>query len=144
MELLFIQKNLSIPLDELWFTTSRSGGPGGQNVNKVSSRVTLWFNVLHSPSLTEYERERLSERLATRINKEGLLQINRQQHRQQSVNKEATITAFIQLLQEALHEETPRRKTRVPRGVKEERLKVKKQRQHVKNTRAAKDWGADG
>ena len=64
---------LEIPEGELEFVASRSGGPGGQNVNKVSSRVTLRFDVGHSGSLNEEQRTRIQRRLATRINKDGVL-----------------------------------------------------------------------
>ena len=68
-----ITNRLFIPEDELFFTASRSSGSGGQNINKVSTRVTLWFDVLKSPTLSEEEKRLLLERLSTRINKVGWL-----------------------------------------------------------------------
>jgi ribosome-associated protein len=82
-----INRNLSIPEHELSFTTARSGGPGGQHVNKVSSRVTLWFNVAESPSLSAFQKRRIMSRLATRINQRGELRVVAQQHRSQIANR---------------------------------------------------------
>src|SRR5947207_1091710 len=117
-----INDQLSIPEDELTFTASRSGGPGGQNVNKVSSRVTLTFDVLHSPSLSDDQRRRISSRLATRINKDGILRVISQQTRSQELNREDATSRFAELLSGALTVERPRVKTRLPRSAHARRL----------------------
>jgi ribosome-associated protein len=114
--------------DELAFATSRSGGPGGQNVNKLETRVTLRFDLAASPSLSEEQKARLRERLATRVTRAGVLHVTAQKHRTQAANRDAAIERFAELVRDALREETPRRKTRVPRAVRRRRLEEKKRR----------------
>jgi len=82
-----VSDTLEIPDSELSFVTSRSSGPGGQNVNKVDTRVTLLFDVAQSPSLSEAQRALLLERLPGRINKEGVMRVVSQRHRTQSANR---------------------------------------------------------
>jgi len=133
---------LEIPEGELEFVASRSGGPGGQNVNKVSSRVTLRFDVGHSGSLNEEQRTRIQRRLATRINKDGVLQVTSQRTRSQDLNRADVIERFSELLRAALREDKPRVKTRATRSSKEERLKEKRKRTTVKQARVkgSKAW----
>jgi len=133
---------LEIPEGELEFVASRSGGPGGQNVNKVSSRVTLRFDVGHSGSLNEEQRTRIQRRLATRINKDGVLQVTSQRTRSQDLNRADAIERFKELLRAALREDKPRVKTRATRSSKEERLKEKRKRTTVKQARVkgSKAW----
>jgi ribosome-associated protein len=134
-----INSNLSIPEHELRFTTARSGGPGGQHVNKVSSRVTLWFNVAESPSLSAFQRERIMSRLASRINQAGELRVVAQQHRSQMANREAAVERFAALLRGALSQKKPRQQTAVPAAAKRRRVDEKKQRGQVKQQRAKRD-----
>jgi len=129
---------LNIPLSELSFSFSRSSGPGGQNVNKVNTRVTLAFDVAHSPSLDGRQRQLIADRLAARINKHGVLRIAADSCRTQAGNRQDVILRFITLLRQALHEERPRRKTRVPKRVRERRLSVKKNRGRLKQLRSRK------
>jgi ribosome-associated protein len=131
-----INDRLSIPEDELLFTASRSSGAGGQNVNKVSTRVTLWFDVFKSPSLSEEEKRILFNKLPTRINKEGWLWINAQQTRSQAGNRELAWQRFTELLAQALVQTRIRKKTRIPRRVQEERIADKKRRSRVKANRS--------
>jgi len=133
-----INDHLSIPEDELTFTASRSGGPGGQNVNKVNTRVMLRFDVANSPSLTEWQRERILSRLHTRITREGVLVIASQRHRTQATNRGAATERFAELLREALTRAKPRKETRVPRAAKERRLESKKRRGRLKKLRSQK------
>jgi ribosome-associated protein len=133
-----ISGRLSIPEDELYFTASRSSGPGGQKVNKVSTRITLWFDVLNSPSLSEEEKKDLLNKLPTRINKEGLLWINAQQSRSQLNNRELATSRFIELLQNALIKPRHRKKTRVPRRIQEQRIAEKKRHGQLKAGRSPK------
>ncbi|MFP5213119.1 MAG: alternative ribosome rescue aminoacyl-tRNA hydrolase ArfB [Acidobacteriota bacterium] len=131
-----INERISIPEEELTFTASRSSGPGGQHVNKVSSRITLWFDLANSPSLSPEDKELIASRLGTRINKDGLLQVVSQSTRSQLTNREAAIERFVELMQAALHRLPPRRKTRVSRAAKERRLDEKKQRSGIKRERS--------
>lgn len=78
-----IYEKLSIPLSKLKFTVPRSRGPGGQNVNKVNTRVTLWFDMANSPSFSDHLKELTRNHLPTRINKESVLRIVAQKHRSQ-------------------------------------------------------------
>lgn len=130
----------SIPEDEVHFTASRSGGPGGQNVNKVSSRVTLTFHVQASAALSDDQKRRISQKLATRINKEGELRIISQRTRSQEMNRTDALERFAELIRRALTPERPRIKTRVPAGARERRIEKKKKRTLVKQTRSRKDW----
>lgn len=133
-----IGDGLAIPDEEVSFVTSRSGGPGGQNVNKLETRVTLRFDLQASPSLTDEQKARLLERLATRISRAGLLQVSSQKHRSQSENREASIVRFAELLREGLREEAPRRKTKVSKAAKRRRVEAKRQRGSRKKDRTSR------
>ena len=128
--------NLEIPEAELVFTTSRSSGPGGQNINKLNTRVTLLFDVDRSSSLNEAERACLRERLVGRINKQGIMRVTSQRHRTQLANREETIRRFIALLQNALYEEEVRIPVAIPKSLNERRLKQKKHRSSIKRERS--------
>lgn len=130
-----ITPDLAIPDDELSFQTSRSGGPGGQNVNKLETRVTLRFDVAGSPSLSEEQRRRLRERLATRITRAGVLHITSQKHRTQGGNRETAVARFAELVADALQEETPRKPTRVSKAAQRRRLEEKRRRGERKRQR---------
>lgn len=131
-----ITEELEIPEEELTFLTSRSGGPGGQNVNKLETKVTLRFDLAGSPRLTEEQRQRIRERLATRVTRDGVLQVSSQRHRTQAANREAAVARFAELVAEALQEEAPRKPTKVPRAVKRRRLEDKRRRSERKRQRA--------
>ncbi len=131
---------LEIPENELEFAVSRSGGPGGQNVNKVSTRVTLRFNVDTSSVLNSDQRRRIHSRLATRINKDGILQVTSQRTRSQELNRADAVERFAELLRESLHREPPRIPTRVSRAAKIKRVEEKKKRTEIKVARSRKGW----
>lgn len=131
-----ILDDLDIPEAELSFTTSRSSGPGGQNVNKVNTRVTLLFDVDKSPSLSPQQRELLRLRLPGRINRDGVLRVVSQRHRTQSANRETAVRRFAGLLQEALVEAPERMPASLPDAAKEKRLEAKRRRSRVKRERA--------
>ena len=135
-----IKAGLVIPESEITFTASRSSGPGGQNVNKVSSRVTLTFNVAASTALSDEQKQKIGGRLATRINKEGLLRIVSQKTRSQEVNRRDAINRFSDLLRRALTDERSRIKTRLPAAAKERRIEEKKKRQVIKQQRSKRGW----
>jgi len=133
-----ITDRLSIPEGEFYFTASRSSGAGGQNVNKVSTRITLWFDVLKSPSLSEEVKQQILKKLPTRINKSGVLWVNAQQTRSQAGNRELALQRFVELIEQALIKPRFRKKTRIPRRVQEERIAEKKRRSRLKASRSPK------
>jgi ribosome-associated protein len=135
-----ILPGLLIPENELTFSASRSGGPGGQNVNKVSSKVTLAFNVRESAALSDEQKRRINGRLATRINKEGVLQVVSQRTRSQDLNRDDAVERFAELLRRALTPKTPRVRTRVPAGAKKQRVDEKRKHGLTKRTRSGKEW----
>lgn len=129
-----IGKGIIVPQDLLRAVTSRSGGPGGQNVNKVESRVTIEVDVASLP-LDDAQRALIQERLGTRINREGVLRVTSQVARSQHENRERALARLEELLRESLEEQKPRKKTRVPRAVKAKRLDEKKRVSEKKKLR---------
>ena len=123
---------------ELAFKTSRSSGKGGQNVNKVSSKVELNFNVGASSYLSQEQKEMLHKKLENRITKEGILRIVVQASRSQQENKEKAVKKFFALLEKAFKKEKPRKATRPSKAAKEKRLKEKKRKSERKELRKAK------
>lgn len=131
-----ITDRVSIPEEELRFTASRSSGPGGQNVNKVSSKIILWFDLANSPNLSPEDKELIASRLGSRIGKDGVLRVVSQSTRSQFYNREAAIERFVELMQAALHRLPIRKRTRVSKGAKLRRLENKKQRGSLKQERS--------
>ena len=137
--MLTIGDDLHIPDSELSFRYSRSSGPGGQNVNKVATKVTLLFDVRSSPSLTEDQRALVERRLANRISKDGILHVTSERHRTRSANQRETVSRFRNLLVEALRQKAVRKKTGVPVSSKKRRLESKRRRAEIKRLRARPD-----
>ena len=134
--MLRINDELSIDEDDLRFEFARSSGPGGQNVNKVETKVRLLFDVEDSRSLSSEQRVRIEERLATRITKAGVLHISSQRHRTREANRRATIERFVDLLAEALEGDEPRVPTKIPKATRKRRLESKRRRSQKKALRA--------
>ena len=120
---------------ELTFTFERSPGPGGQNVNKVNTRVTLRFDVANSMSLTGAQRARVRKALATRVTADGVLRVVSSKERTQLGNRRAAGSRFIELMSGALHIPKRRRKTRVPTSARRARVDTKTQRGALKRSR---------
>jgi ribosome-associated protein len=120
---------------ELKFRTSRSSGPGGQSVNKLSTKVELLFDVWNSKVLSEEQKETLSEKLKNRINSDGILQLSSEETRSQLKNKEFVIERFFQLLNKALKPEKKRIPVKPSKASKEKRLKSKKIKSVLKDSR---------
>jgi len=128
-----------IPLQEIEIRTSHSSGPGGQNVNKLETRVEARWNVDESGALTPAERERVKATLRTRITAGGFLRVTSQRHRSQTRNREAAIERLEALVAEAVKPRKRRRATAPTPGSEEARLSKKKRRSRIKRGRAAPD-----
>ncbi|MGV8829830.1 MAG: alternative ribosome rescue aminoacyl-tRNA hydrolase ArfB [Breznakibacter sp.] len=123
----------------LLLTATRSAGPGGQNVNKVSSRIEARLNLNTCPIFSEAEKAILRQKLASRITLEGEMIITSQIHRSQLMNKEEAINRLCQLIAMALTPVKPRKATRPTKGSVERRLKSKLVKKITKQNRK-KDW----
>lgn len=134
-----IGPDLVIPSEELVFQTARSGGPGGQNVNKVESKVILRYDVRRSRVLTEEQRLLLLERLAGRLTREGELVLHSSRHREQVRNAAAVRERLLAILLEATTPRTPRKETRPKRSAGEKRLRSKRSRSALKRGRSRPD-----
>ena len=130
-----ISDGISISTDELIFRFSRSAGPGGQNVNKVNTRVTVFFDVAGCAAFSDEQKKRILKRLRTRAGKNGVIHVVSQRHRTQSANKRTATQRLVELLRWALKKPAVRKKTKVPYRVAQKRLKEKKRRGMLKQQR---------
>jgi ribosome-associated protein len=136
---LTIADGVEIPDDELSFTASRSGGPGGQHVNKTASKVTLRFDVAHAPSLPEEIRARLLAALGARVGADGTVRVVCQASRSQFANRKTAEMRLQSMLIAALVPVAPRVATKIPRAEKRRRIETKKRRSGIKRSRAIPD-----
>jgi ribosome-associated protein len=134
---LFVTHRIVIPDSELDESFIRSSGPGGQNVNKVSSAVQLRFDVAHSPSLTELAREVLLS--GGTLTRDGVLVITAQRFREQERNRADARARLVEILRRAATPKRVRRPTKIPKASKRKRLEGKKHRADIKRGRAKPD-----
>lgn len=137
---LFLKNGISIPMRELEVTTSRSGGPGGQHVNKTDTRITVRWNVKMTSALNEEEKERVLQNLQTRLTGDGDLIVHNSESPSQQQNKQMALTQLAQDVRKALYVAKKRTKTRVSRSVKEARVDEKTHRGFIKKMRNKKNY----
>ena len=135
-----VTKDIIISEDELVFKASRSSGPGGQNVNKLNTRISLFFNIRECDSFSETQKKKILRSLSTRIDKEGFIRVVSQKFRTQNANRQAAIERLQELLGKALKPKPIRKKTKVPYGAKQKRLEDKKRRGQLKQQRSDKGF----
>ncbi|MBP7735656.1 MAG: aminoacyl-tRNA hydrolase [Spirochaetes bacterium] len=131
-----ISSRLSIPDDEITITASRSSGPGGQNVNKVSTKVTLRFSVDGSGRLTAEQKSRIREKLKNAMTRDGSIVIHEESQRSQAANRKRVLEKFAALIRKALVVPKKRVPTGVSRAQKEKRLDDKKIQGRKKKSRS--------
>ena len=130
---------LSLPFErEIYFRASRSSGKGGQNVNKVSTKVELNFDVANSKLLTDEQKQKISEKLFQHINKGGVLKVTAETSRSQLENKSIALKKFDKLINDCFKEKKKRFSTKPSKSSKEKRIHKKKLRSELKKNRSKK------
>lgn len=127
--------NTDILLTELNYKAVRSSGAGGQNVNKVSSKVVLTFDLKNSSALSDEEKERAAKKLKSKLTQDGLLILNCDEDRSQLKNKEIVTKRFLEIITKSLVVPKERKATKIPKSVIEKRLKDKSSQSEIKQNR---------
>jgi len=133
---LFIKNGITIPEHELEITASRSGGAGGQHVNKTDTRITVRWNIKASTALTEEQKQRIIEKLQSRITEDGDLIVHNSESRSQGQNKKNALNNLAAIVRNALHVAKKRIATKIPKALKEARLQSKARRSVTKKMRS--------
>lgn len=136
MDTVIVNQKVSIPASLLEFTFSRSGGPGGQNVNKLNTRVQVTLDIANCPVLTDTQKRLIARKLKNRIDKEGRLHVICQDYRSQHANRNAAQERLAGLLADALKRRKRRKPTKPPKSAVEKRLRDKKQQSQKKQLRS--------
>ena len=136
MDALIVGEGLEIPGWELWFTASRSGGPGGQHANKTNSRVSLHWAVANTTALDDRLKARVMRRLASRIDNDGVLAIHAEDTPSQHRNRELARERLAEMVTQALVVQKRRRATRPSRSAQRRRIEGKKARGALKRQRS--------
>lgn len=136
-----LSEKMWVPSGAVRFQTSRSGGPGGQHVNKANTRVAVLLDLAECENFSQPQKQRILRRLRTRANKEGVIRVVCQRHRSQKANRDEALQRLGGLLAGALKRRRRRKKTKVPRAAKERRLKEKRRRSELKEQRKKVRWG---
>jgi ribosome-associated protein len=126
---------ISIPFTDYEIKAVRSGGAGGQHVNKVSTRVELYFNVAQSSVLTDEQKERVLVKLQSKITEDGILRLTEDTSRSQHTNREAIVKKLHEIIAKALQRPKKRVATKIPKSVKRKRLDSKKKKGEIKKLR---------
>lgn len=132
-----LQINENIAIDDKWlsFKAAGSSGPGGQNVNKLNTKVTVIFDLQNCESLSESQKNRIRKQLKNRVDSAGSIQVSSQEHRSQTANKKTALSRLAELLSGALKKQRPRKKTKIPFRAKQKRLENKKHQSRKKQLR---------
>lgn len=133
-----IKNGIVIPAHELEITTSRAGGPGGQHVNKTSTRITVRWHVATTKALSDEQKERVLHNLAAQLTTEGDLIVHNSESRSQEHNRKAALAQLAQKLRKALHVPKKRMATQVSESVQKARLQAKARRSTIKRMRSKK------
>lgn len=135
---IFIKSGITIPEHELEITASRSGGAGGQHVNKTDTKITIRWNIKNSNALTDEQKQRIVAKLQSRITEDGDIIVHNSESRSQQQNKKNALNNLAAIIRNALHIEKKRIATKVSKALKEARLKSKAHRSSIKQMRSKK------
>jgi ribosome-associated protein len=138
MEDLYINPKITIPSEYLTFSYSRSSGPGGQHVNKLNTRVSVFLDIRNCPCFSEQQKHKLTAALKGRVDKHGVLQVSSQRSRSQAGNRNAALQRMTELIGQTLKPKRTRKEMHVPKRAIEKRLNDKKSRSNIKRFRSEK------